>query len=119
MTECRTIIADPGVPYAIVLDTAAPVAQMRAQLDHTARVDCDNQGITIALSQWSIVYDPDNDLVLSQEAITGLWTSVLVSGNQDGKTYELRNVITTSDGRVLPINLEWRCQETKSTLRAA
>ena len=119
MNECRTITADPSVPYAVLLAPVSPATENRIQIDHTARVDCDNQGITILTSVWSIVFDEDSDLTLSQEAITGLWTSVLVAGHLDTKPYQIRNTITTSDGRTLTLDFEWRCTETKSQLRAA
>ena len=64
------------------------------------KIDCENIGITISTSVWSI--DPTNDdgqLTLGVDSINGLKTDVPVSGGTDGALYDLRNVVTFSDGQ--------------------
>ena len=105
MTQCSTLVADLDSLYPVNIGRKTPTEARRPTVDW-AVVDCAGTGVTIQTSTWTIHPDDDDaTLTLSQQATTGLETSVLASGGTDGNTYRLVNQVITSDGRTVELTV--------------
>ncbi len=74
---------------------------------HQDWTDWMEQGDSIMYSDWSI--SPEGPTI-SGEDIAGVLTTAFVDGLELGVSYELRNEITTTEGRTGARNITLRCQ---------
>lgn len=86
------------------LERKTPAENIRIEHDLSEDIDCDLQGVTILVSQWTIHPDDDDGtLTLSTPTVDtdGLVASTAIQGGTDGSLYRLIGTYDLSDGQTI------------------